>query len=249
MSEGRNCTARRRKQRLGPQVLHVEPNDQTLLEPSAEKIIGLVEWFRPGEYGQVERVLADCRVLGVKALRTAVSWADWHTRAGQDWYAWLLPRLAAEVNLLPCFLYTPPSLGVGPKTAAPPRNPQAYGDFLDQMITLFGAYFEWVELWNEPNNLLGWDWRLDPKWRIFNEMIGRAAYWAQHCGKKTVLAGMCPTDPHWLALMCEGGVMQYIDVVGVHGFPGTWEFDWVDWPTTVARVQEVLDRYGAKSQV
>jgi CDP-paratose 2-epimerase len=223
MREEGNFAGRRRKQRLEPRMMHAETDSQPLLENTAEKTIGLAEWFRPGEYEQVERALADCRVLGVKALRTAVSWADWHTRAGQEWYTWLLPHLAAEVNLLPCFLYTPPSLGVEPKTAAPPRNPQAYADFLDQMMTLFGAYFEWVELWNEPNNLLNWDWRLDPKWRIFNEMIGRAAYWAQHCGKKTVLAGMCPTDPHWLALMCERGVMQYIDVVGVHGFPGTWE--------------------------
>jgi hypothetical protein len=56
--------------------------------------------------------------------------ADWHTRTGQAWYSWLLPRLAAEINLLPCFLYTPPSLGVEPKTAAPPRDPRAYADFL-----------------------------------------------------------------------------------------------------------------------
>jgi CDP-paratose 2-epimerase len=230
-------------------MMQAEINSQPPLEITTEKTIGLVEWFRPGEYEQVERALADCRVLGVKALRTAVSWADWHTRAGQDWYTWLLPYLAAEVNLLPCFLYTPPSLGIEPKTAAPPRDPQAYADFLDQMMTLFGAYFEWVELWNEPNNLLDWDWRLDPSWRIFSEMIGRAAYWAQHSGKKTVLAGACPTDPSWLALMCERGVMQYIDAVGVHGFPGTWEFDWIDWPATLGNVREVLDRYGVNSQI
>jgi CDP-paratose 2-epimerase len=229
--------------------MHAERCSQPLQGNTAEQTIGLVEWFRPGEYEQVERALADCRVLGVKALRTAVSWADWYTRAGQEWYAWLLPRLAAEIDLLPCFLYTPPSLGLEPKTAAPPRNPQAYADFLDQMITRFGAYFEWVELWNEPNNLLDWDWRLDPTWRIFNEMISRAAYWAQHRGKKTVLAGMCPTDPHWLNLICKRGVMQYIDVVGVHGFPGTWECDWVDWPAILAKVRKVLDRYGVKSQV
>ena len=66
----------------------------------AQKTIGLVEWFRPGECDRVERALEDCRVLGVKALRTAVSWADWHTRAGQAWYSWLLPRLAAEIDLL-----------------------------------------------------------------------------------------------------------------------------------------------------
>ena len=249
MREGGNIAGGRGKQRLRPRMRQAEMDSQLRLGNTVEKTIGLVEWFRPGECDRVERVLADCRVLGVKTLRSVVSWADWHTRAGQAWYSWLLPRLAAEIDLLPCFLYTPPSLGVEPKTAAPPRHPQAYADFLDQMITLFGAYFEWVELWNEPNNLLDWDWRLDPKWWIFSEMLGRAAYWARQRGKKTVLAGMCPTDPHWLALMCERGVMQYIDAVGVHGFPGTWEFDWNSWETTLAKVQKVLDRYGVKSKI
>jgi CDP-paratose 2-epimerase len=136
-----------------------------------------------------------------------------------------------------------------PKTAAPPREPKAYADFLDLMMTRFGAHFEWVELWNEPNNLLDWDWRLDPEWKLFSAMIGGAAYWVQQRGKKAVLAGMCPTDPYWLAMMCERGIMQYIDVVGVHGFPGTWEFDWDGWGATLAKVQEVLDRHSVKAQV
>jgi CDP-paratose 2-epimerase len=159
------------------------------------------------------------------------------------------PRLAEEVNLLPCFLYTPPSLGVVSKTSSPPREPKAYADFLDLMITQFGAFFEQVELWNQPSNLFYWDWRLDPEWWIFSEMVGGAAYWARHRGKKTVLAGMCPTDPHWLAVMCERGVMQYIDVVGVHGFPGTWECDWDDWSTILAKVWAVLEIYKVKPQV
>jgi CDP-paratose 2-epimerase len=249
MRDRRNIAGRERKQLGGRRIRPAERYSPLLPEPPADKAIGVVEWFRPGEYERVERVLVDCRMLGVKALRTAVSWADWHTPVGGEWYTWLLPRLAAELDLLPCFLYTPPSLGVEPKTSAPPRDPQAYADFLDQMLTLFGSYFEWVELWNEPNNLLDWDWRLDPKWWIFSEMVGRAAYWAQYCGKKTVLAGMCPTDPHWLALMCERGVMQYIDAVGVHGFPGTWEFGWDGWTGTLAKVQRVLDRYGVKPQI
>ena len=73
--------------------------------------IGIVEWFRPGEYERVETVLADLRALGVRELRTGICWADWYASEGDGWYAWLLPRLAQDVNILPCFLYTPPSLG------------------------------------------------------------------------------------------------------------------------------------------
>jgi CDP-paratose 2-epimerase len=75
-------------------------------------VIGLVEWFRPGEHARVEQVLADARTLGVKEIRTGISWADYYTPQGKEWYNWLIPRLAKEVNLLPCFLYTPPALGI-----------------------------------------------------------------------------------------------------------------------------------------
>lgn len=134
---------------------------------SVRPSIGVCEWFRPGEYERVESLLADLETLGITELRTGISWADWHTQAGQEWYHWFLPRLAQSVNVLPCFHYTPPSLGIQPKTSAPPRQLKAYADFIDVMITEFGDCFEWVELWNEPNNLADWDWRLDPNWDFF----------------------------------------------------------------------------------
>lgn len=211
--------------------------------------IGILEWFPLGEYEQVEQVLRDLQALGVQQLRTGVSWADWHTKSGQEWYGWLLPRLAQEVEILPCFLYTPPSLGVVPKTAAPPRQPKAYADFVDEMITRFGQYFNWVELWNEPNNVSEWDWTLDPQWWVFSEMVGSAAYWAQQRGKKTLLAGMSPVDPNWLKLMCDRGILNYINAIGIHGFPGNWESAWDGWHKNVAKVQAVLDEYKSPAKI
>src|SRR3546814_20976746 len=86
---------------------------------------------------------------GLTGLRTGVSWADCHTPAGAGWYDWLLPRLTRDVELLPCFTYTPPSLGIAAKSAAPPRVPKAYADFLDVIVTRHGRHFAWVELWHE----------------------------------------------------------------------------------------------------
>jgi CDP-paratose 2-epimerase len=34
---------------------------------------------------------------------------------------------------------------------------------------------------------------------------------------------MSPVDPNLLSIMCDRGVVTYIDAVGIHGFPGTWE--------------------------
>ncbi len=228
---------------------NASPASLELKNSPTSPTLGILEWFRPGEYEQVERSLIDLKAIGIQHLRTGFSWADWHTPQGQEWYAWLLPRLAQELTVLPCFHYTPPSLGSVPKTSAAPRDLKAYADFLDLMITRFGQYFEWVELWNEPNNLNDWDWRLDPQWKLFSEMIGKAAYWAQKRGKKTVLAGMSPVDPNWLAIMCDRGVLAYIDAIGIHGFPGTWEFDWHEWSLNVAKARVVLERYGLEPEL
>lgn len=209
---------------------------------TARPVLGLLEWFHVGDEQRVEEVLADAAALGITEIRTGLSWADYVTPDGPEWYDWLFPRLCAQVNVLPCFTYTPPSEGIAPKVSSPPREPKRFADFLDVAITRYGKHFEWVELWNEPNGLVDWDWRLDPEWRIFSEMIGGAAYWARKRGKKTVIGGMCPTDENWLELMGGRGVLDYIDVIGIHGFPSTWEFDWSDWSENIQRVQRVLER-------
>lgn len=211
--------------------------------------VGILEWLRPGEHERVEQVLADLKALGVRDLRTGVSWADWYTPEGEAWYSWLLPRLAQEVRVLPCFVYTPPSLGIAPKSSSPPREPRAYADWLDVMITRFGDHFDWVELWNEPNNLREWDATLDPQLWIFCEMIGAAAYWARCRGKKTLLGGLSPVDPHWLRLMIERGVVEHLDAIGIHGFPGTFDYTWDGWDANVSRVKEVLRQHQLDPQI
>ena len=211
--------------------------------------VGMLEWFRPGEHDRVDRVLDDLQRLGVTEMRTGVSWADWHTPEGEAWYAWLFPQLARRVNILPCFLYTPPSWGLAPKTSAPPRDPKSYADFLDLMITRYGKHFEWVELWNEPNNLREWDVTLDPYWFKLSQMLGAAAYWVRQRGKKAVLGGLQPIDPHWLRLMGERGLLSQLDAVGIHGFPVAAETNWEGWGPQVERVREVLHQFDSPAQV
>ena len=213
--------------------------------------LGILEWFPMGERDIVERTLESMRDLGVRQLRTGASWADWHTEGGREWFEWLMPRLAEEPNLdlLPCFNYTPPSLGVTPMTSAPPRNPKAFADFVDAFVGRYGDGFEYLELWNEPNNLAEWDYTRDPHWNVFAEMVGGAAFWANKLGKKVVLGGMSPIDPGWLDLMFQRGLMQYVDVVGVHGFPGTWEKNWTAWDEQIARVREVIDLHAGNQRI
>ncbi|MEO3435197.1 NAD-dependent epimerase/dehydratase family protein [Inquilinus sp. CAU 1745] len=201
--------------------------------------LGVVEWFRPGEHDRVTRCLDHLSDLGVGRLRTHVSWADYHTPEGRGWYDWLLPRLGEAVDLLPCLHYTPPSLSETGRSSGPPRNLRDFADFLDEVTDRYGEHFDTVELWNEPNNLLDWDWRVDPDWLKFCEMIGAAAHWAQEKGFAVVLGGPCPNDTNWLNLMGERGVLGVVDVLGVHGFPGTWDSEHATWPGWSRTLQEL----------
>jgi len=211
--------------------------------------VGIVEWFRPGECDRVERVIADLRALEISELRLGVSWADWYSSEGDGWYAWLLPTLAAEVNILPTFVYTPPCLGIVPKCSSPPEAPKQFADFIDVMITRFGGHFEWLQLWDQPDDHAYWDTRMDPDRSVFSEMIGGAAYWARHRGKKTVLPGVWQSNARWLELMDARGVLPYINAIGLYGFPNATEQPRRAWRPEVEVVRATLEKLNRNPEV
>ncbi|HYC00069.1 MAG TPA: NAD-dependent epimerase/dehydratase family protein [Candidatus Limnocylindrales bacterium] len=211
--------------------------------------LGLVEWFRIGDRDKVARVLEDVGRLGITKLRTGISWADYHRPGGKAWYDWLLPALAEHVELLPCIMYTPPSLGIAERTSAPPRDTKMFADFIDMLLTEYGTHFGSIELWNEPTNPNHWDRTLDPDWSIFCDMIGKAAYWARHRGKQTVLGGVGTDNFDWFRVIGEQGALTHIDVLGVHVRPGTWEQDPHDLPSQLEALEAQLTRMGLRRRV
>ncbi|MSU89209.1 NAD-dependent epimerase/dehydratase family protein [Rhodobacteraceae bacterium 2CG4] len=213
---------------------------------------GFVEWFRPGDHDRVATVLPGIAASGARWLRTHVSWADYHAEGGAEWYDWLLPRLAEEFEVLPCVHYTPPSLSRTGRSSGAPRVLKDYADFIDMLLTRHGRHFTHVELWNEPNNLLDWDWREDTDFALFAEMVAGAAHWVQQRGWKTVLGGPAPFDAYWLNLMGERGLLAKMDAVGMHGFPGTWDSEegsWRGWPANLAEMRAILDRYNPQAEM
>lgn len=213
---------------------------------------GITEWFRPGEYARVEESLRQLEGLGASRLRTHLSWADFHRDIGPEWYDWLIPRLAEQLDLLPCIHFTPPSLSRTGGTSGPPERLQDLADFVDLVIDRYGEHFSHIELWNEPNNLLDWDWRIDRGWQLFAEMVGAAAYWARQRGKRAVLAAPCPFDLNWFELMGKYGVLEQVSAVGIHGFPGTWDSEkgvWQGWEELITQTRELLSRYASAAEV
>lgn len=193
--------------------------------------LGLCQWFHYEAYDDVIRTIEVLHDLGVRHLRTGISWADFLRPQGKRWYDWQMKTLhEAGFQLLLSVWHVPPSLSEGASCASPPRRLRDYADFIDQIITLYDDQFAELELWNEPNNRFKWNFdKYDPRWAKFGEMVGTAAYWAQRRDRKTVLGGMIPVDHTWLELMYKYGVMPHIDVVAIHGFPEMWWNDVPNW--------------------
>lgn len=210
--------------------------------------LGVCQWFHFEDDAALGRAVEWLRDLGIRHVRTGVSWADFHRPGGRAWYARQMAALR-EFEVLLSVWHTPPSLSVDGTCNAPPRVPKDYADFLDLLIDLHGDDFAALELWNEPNNLYKWNFRRhDPEWRTFAKMIAMAANWARHRGKRTVLGGMIPVDPAWLRLVEGHGALDAIDVVAIHGFPGLWgedrpnwdwHRDWRGWDERVERIAAV----------
>jgi CDP-paratose 2-epimerase len=190
---------------------------------------GICQWFHFCDYHTLSRSVDRLHELGIRHLRTGISWADHHRPGAGTWYRTMFEALK-DFELLVSVWHTPPSLTDGGSCVTPPRRLLDYADFIDQVITDYGPHIAALELWNEPNNRYKWDFEAcDPDWRKFGEMVGCAAYWATRRGVTTVLGGMMPVDRHWLDLMEDAGALQHMDIVGIHGFPGMWWPDLPNW--------------------
>ena len=67
---------------------------------------------------------------------------------------------------------------------------------------------ESVMFWNEPNNKSHWAFEMDPEWRIFADMVSRAAdaVAAENPALTRVLGGISPIDAAFITRMDGFGV-------------------------------------------
>jgi beta-xylosidase len=104
---------------------------------------------------------------------------------------------------------------------------------------------EAVMLWNEPNNLSHWDFKIDPEWKSFAEMTITAARVIREINPdlKIILGGISPIDPNFIELLTGHGVIDAVDVVAVHGFPLDWNHWSIhEWPRKVDEIRAVTKK-------
>ncbi len=104
---------------------------------------------------------------------------------------------------------------------------------------------EAVMLWNEPNNLSHWDFKIDPDWKRFAEMaiLAAKAIKSENPELPIVLGGISPIDPHFIQLLGTYGVLDHVDGVAVHGFPLDWNHWQIhEWPKKLDEIRTVTHR-------
>lgn len=101
---------------------------------------------------------------------------------------------------------------------------------------------EAVMLWNEPNNLSHWDFKLDPDWKIFAGLVIAAsrAIRKEYPELPIALGGISPIDPNFIELLGSYGVLDAVDVVSLHGFPLDWNHWQIhEWPKKIHEIRAV----------
>jgi beta-xylosidase len=93
---------------------------------------GLCQWFHY-EDPRLDSAVDWLRRLGVKKLRTGLSWADWLRPDAEKWFDHVMRKLD-EFDVTATFCFTPESKGIQPHHTSPPRHPEEFADFCALMM-------------------------------------------------------------------------------------------------------------------
>jgi beta-xylosidase len=94
--------------------------------------IGLCQWFH-FEDPRLEEAVKWMRRLGVRYLRTGISWADSFRPDALKWFDRQMAALA-EFDLTLTFCFTPEHRGIAPHHTSAPKEPREYADFCASIL-------------------------------------------------------------------------------------------------------------------
>ena len=93
---------------------------------------GLMQWFHYHD-PRLDDAVTWLKRLGVKHLRTGLSWADSFRPDALGWFDRQMEALQ-DFDTTVTFCFTPEHLGVAPHHSSPPRDPNQFADFCASMI-------------------------------------------------------------------------------------------------------------------
>ncbi len=94
--------------------------------------MGLCQWFHYHDH-RLDEAVGWMKALGVRYMRTGLSWADSFRPGALDWFDRQMAALE-DFDVTVTFCFTPEHLGVEPHHSSAPREPQQFADFCARMI-------------------------------------------------------------------------------------------------------------------
>jgi beta-xylosidase len=99
---------------------------------------GICQWFQYGDERSLELAVRWFERLGVREVRTGLSWAESHIPGSDAWFDTVMSALEPfDVCATLCF--TPASRGVRPDHTSPPVDPAEFAEFAARMAARYAA--------------------------------------------------------------------------------------------------------------
>jgi hypothetical protein len=188
---------------------------------------------------------------GVRVLRISFGWDAIETSKGT--YNWLFwdeyVKMAVEeygITLVPYVCYTPSWNSTGDTTNFwnhTPKEYEAFGAFMEALVTRYKKWIKTWELWNEPDIDAYWSGTSADLAKLTK--IGAQAVRKADPEAKVVLAGLAHDTRFLRALFRDHGISPYVDVVNCHSYFETWSGEplesVIDYVNTIA---DIIAQYG-----
>ena len=97
--------------------------------------LGLCQWFHFQDH-RLDEAVRWMKRLGVRHLRTGLSWSDAFRPGALDWFDRQMEALA-DFDVTVTFCFTPAHLGIVPHHTSAPRDPKLYAEFCAAMVARY----------------------------------------------------------------------------------------------------------------
>jgi CDP-paratose 2-epimerase len=225
---------------------------------------GFSEWFAVGEHERAERIVDDLRSSGITSLRVTLSANDYYAPGAEQWHDWLLARVAADLELVPCLRY-PLEHELPLDASGALREVRAYTEFVDAVLTRHGKHFTHVELCSPPTVHGGGVGPADT-WLLSAEIL-TATLQAARGGWNIVLGTSAPppttraaaggvsprngaaaaSDFYWVHALGQRGLLDEVFALSLQGLYR--DKAWEHWDAQARALRRVLDEYGSRCAI
>jgi beta-xylosidase len=94
--------------------------------------LGICQWFHYQDH-RIDDAVRWLKRLGVRHLRTGLSWADSFQPDARAWFDYQMKALA-DFDVTLTFCFTPEHRGIAPHHTSAPRACQEFADFCAEMV-------------------------------------------------------------------------------------------------------------------